>query len=404
MTPTATRPSPPRHAFFDRHWFAFLLLHTILLQTITFVLRPMTSYRAIELGAPVFWLGALSAGFALVPLMVAIPSGRATDRRGERPIMLAGALLIVVAAACFFLFRDSIAGLAIANVVLGTGHLLSVVSEQALVANRAESRNFDAVFGRYTFAAAVGQTAGPAVLVMVGAGRQYPDATLAFGLALVIAGALVASTLLIRSGARNVRSSGTSPQASIASVLRVPGIPRALVASSVVLSAVDILIVYLPALGLELGLSAGVVGSILTIRSGASMLSRFFVGSLARRFGRRQLLFASILTAAVAMCALVLPTPVVVIAVVVGAAGFALGVGQPLAMAWLAEVSPPGLRGTAMSLRLAGNRLGQTVVPMSIGFVAAASGVGGVLAVTGAALFGSGLSVRVGMNSEGFAR
>lgn len=400
MTPTAPSPGPPRRAFFDRHWFAFLLLHTILLQTITFVLRPMTSYRAIELGAPVFWLGALSAGFALVPLMVAIPSGRATDRRGERPIMLAGALLIVGAASCFVLFRDSIAGLAIANVILGTGHLLSVVSEQALVANRAESHAFDAAFGRYTFAAAVGQTAGPALLVMVGAGRQYPDATLAFGLALVIAGALVASTLAIRSGTRVVGSSGTGPKASIASVVRVPGIPRALVASSVVLSAVDILVVYLPALGLELGLSAGVVGSILAIRSGASMLSRFFVGSLARRLGRRPLLFISILAAAVAMGCLILPSPVLVVVVLVAAAGFALGVGQPLAMAWLAEVSPPGLRGTAMSLRLAGNRLGQTVVPMSIGLVAAASGVGGVMAVTGAALFGAGLLVRVGMNSE----
>jgi hypothetical protein len=63
-------------------------------------------------------------------------------------------------------------------------------------------------------------------------------------------------------------------------------------------------------------------------------------------------------------------------------------------MAWLAEVSPPGLRGTAMSLRLAGNRLGQTVVPMSIGFVAAATGVAGVVALTGAVLVAAGIAVR----------
>jgi hypothetical protein len=84
------------HSWLDRHWFGVLLLHAILLQAITFVLRPMTSYRAIELGAPVFWLGALSACFALVPLLVAIPSGRATDRFGERLVMVAGATVTTI--------------------------------------------------------------------------------------------------------------------------------------------------------------------------------------------------------------------------------------------------------------------------------------------------------------------
>jgi MFS family permease len=390
-----TSPTTAAQRFLDRHWFGFLLLHAVLLQTITFVLRPMTSYRAIELGAPVFWLGALSACFALVPLVVAIPSGRATDHLGERPIMIAGAALIAAAAAAFLLLRDWLPGLAVANIVLGTGHLLSVVSEQAVVANRADDRHFDAVFGRYTFAAAVGQTAGPALLVVAGGGREYPDATLAFGLALAISGGLFLSTLAIRSRQRgDAAATSTSPHASIGSILRLPGIPRAVIASSVTLSAVDILTVYLPALGLQLGMSAGVVGALLAIRSGASMLSRFFVGALAVRLGRRRLLLASVLGASITMFALVLPAPAVAIAVVVGAAGFALGLAQPLAMAWLAEVSPLGMRGTAMSLRLAGNRLGQTVVPMSIGFVAAATGVAGVVAVTGAVLVAAGIAVR----------
>ena len=389
-----TSPTTAAQGFLDRHWFGFLLLHAVLLQTITFVLRPMTSYRAIELGAPVFWLGAMSACFALVPLVVAIPSGRATDHLGERPIMIAGAALIAAAAAAFLLLRDWLPGLAVANIVLGTGHLLSVVSEQAVVANRADDRHFDAVFGRYTFAAAVGQTAGPALLVIAGGGREYPDATLAFGLALAISGGLFLSTLAIRSRRRFDAATSTSPHGSIGSILRLPGIPRAVIASSVTLSAVDILTVYLPALGLQVGMSAGVVGALLAIRSGASMLSRFFVGALAVRLGRRRLLLASVLGAAITMFALVLPAPAVAIAVVVGAAGFALGLAQPLAMAWLAEVSPLGMRGTAMSLRLAGNRLGQTVVPMSIGFVAAATGVAGVLAVTGAVLVAAGVAVR----------
>jgi MFS family permease len=378
----------------DRHWFGLLLVHAILIQSITFVLRPMTSYRAIQLGAPVFWLGALSACFAIVPLLVAIPSGRATDRVGERPVMLVGAAVVLVAAGSFFALRDSVLGLALANVVLGTGHLLSVVGEQSMLANRADRRRYDDVFGRYTFAAAVGQTAGPTLLVVIAGSGTYPDAVVVFGAAVAIAVALFLATTLIPAAAVDPRSAAQPSGASIRAVARLPGLMRALFASSVVLSAVDILVVYLPALGLQLGMSAALVGAILSLRSGASMLSRFFVGGLAAHLGRRRLLVTSIVLAAAAMLALVVAQPVVIVVVAVVVAGFALGVGQPLTMSWLAEASPPGLRGTAMSMRLAGNRLGQTVVPSSIGLVAAATGVGGVMAVTGAALLGAAMSVR----------
>ncbi|MBQ6639603.1 MAG: MFS transporter, partial [Saccharopolyspora sp.] len=67
-------------------------------------------------------------------------------------------------------------------------------------------------------------------------------------------------------------------------------------------------------------------------------------------------------------------------------AGLGMGVGQPLTMSWLAESTPPGLRGRAMSLRLTGNRAGQVVVPGAVGLVAAGVGAAGVLGATAAAL------------------
>src|SRR3712207_9209541 len=44
-----------------RRPLAILLLHSVLTQVITFVLRPTSSYRAIELDVPTAWLGALTA-------------------------------------------------------------------------------------------------------------------------------------------------------------------------------------------------------------------------------------------------------------------------------------------------------------------------------------------------------
>lgn len=377
----------------ERHWFGTLLIHAVLLQAATFVLRPMTSYRAIELGAPVFWLGALSACFALVPLLIALPIGRATDLVGEGPILRVGAALMLLSAIAYFVFRDSILGLAVGSVILGTGQLLSVVGEQAMLANKAPRGQYDSTFGHYTFAAALGQTLGPALIVLVGGSGAYPDATTVLFAAIVLTLLLGVSTVWIRADSPTLLRRPAMTAASIGDVLRLPGLARALIASSIVLSAVDILVVYLPAVGLERALPAAVIGTLLAIRSGASMVSRFFLGDLARRLGRRRLLVSSIVTSATAMALLAAPMPVVGLAILVAIGGFALGIGQPLTMSWLAEASPSGLRGTAMSLRLAGNRLGQTIVPASIGLVATTVGVAGVMGVTSLALLAAALSV-----------
>jgi hypothetical protein len=61
-------------------------------------------------------------------------------------------------------------------------------------------------------------------------------------------------------------------------------------------------------------------------------------------------------------------------------------------MSWLAEATPAGLRGRAMSLRLTGNRLGQVVVPSAAGLLAAGTGAAGVLVLTAASLTAAGVA------------
>ena len=376
-----------------QHWFALVCSHAVLLQTVTFILRPMTSFRAIELGVPVVWLGALSACFAIVPLLVAIPSGRAIDRVGERPIMLAGGGLLIAASLAYIIGMDSLLGLAIASVILGTGQLLAVVGEQALVANAGQSATYDAMFGRYTLAASIGQAAGPIVIIVAGGSGAFPDALAVFATATAISITLFVLTLFIESQRRPTRISMINEPGGL-QLLRSPGIVRALLASSIILSAVDLLVVYLPALGTELGLSAAVVGALLAIRSGASMASRFLLGRLASGLGRRRTYLISCIAAGVSIGLLVVPQNVWSLALLVAVAGFALGIGQPLTMSWLAEAAPLGQRGVAMSLRLTGNRLGQILIPTTVGIVAGSAGVGAVLALTAGALGGAALSVR----------
>jgi MFS family permease len=376
-----------------RRLLALLLLHSTVTQVVTFVLRPTSAYRAIELGVSPAWLGALTASFAVVPLVLAVPSGQATDRFGERRVMLVGAVLMTLSGAVFALERGGAAGLVIGSVVLGTGHLLSVVGQQAAVANTAGPGRFDSAFGYYTFAASLGQAAGPALITLLGGSAELPDTRPIFLTATALWAVLLATTAFLRVP-RADRLDGSATDRGMGSLLRLPGLLRALLVSCVVLAAVDITLVYLPALGTDRGLAAGTVGLLLTLRAVASMTSRFFLGRLVGFVGRRRLMIVSVALSAVSMAVIAVPLPVLGLAAMVVLMGLGLGVGQPLTMSWLAEVAPAGQRGRAMSLRLTGNRLGQVLIPSTVGLVAAGVGAAGVLAATAAALAVVGVAAR----------
>jgi len=364
---------------------ALLLVHSVLTQVITFVVRPAVTYRALELDVPGAWLGALAASFAVVPLLLAVPSGSATDRFGERTVMVAGSVLLAGSGAVLLLAGSSPLGLVVGIAVLGTGHLLSVVGEQAAVANSAPEGTFDAAFGYYTFAASLGQAIGPGLIIVVGGRATIPDTGGLFAAAIALGVVLLLCSATLRLPARP-SSAQDQQAASLRTLVRLPGLLRALLISCVVLSAVDITLVYLPALGADRGLAAGFVGLLLTLRAVASMTTRLFLGRLVARLGRRRLMIGAVALSAVTTAVAGLPLPPIALAVVVVGMGLGLGVGQPLTMAWLATAAPPGLRGRAMSLRLTGNRLGQVVIPSAVGAVAAGVGAAGVLWATAAAL------------------
>ncbi|MEU4427195.1 MFS transporter [Actinoplanes sp. NPDC024001] len=363
----------------------------MLVQAVTFVLRPAATYQALDLAVPAAWLGVLGASFAIVPLLLAAPSGQAVDRFGERRVLIAGPALLTAAAAAFVGLGDSVAGLIAATMLLGTGHLCSVVGQQALVANNTPPGRYDTAFGYYTFAASLGQALGPGLIVVFGGERTVPDTHAIFLGALALTIPLLAAAMFMRPSGHHRRPAGPDT-GGFADLLRRPGLVRALAVSCIVLAAVDITLVYLPALGAERGIAAGAIGLLLTLRALASMTSRLFLGRLAAAVGRRRLLVGTVTLAAAGMAIILIPMPLWLMAVIVVLTGLGLGAGQPLTMSFLAESAPPGARGRAMSLRLTGNRLGQVLIPSTAGALAVGTGAAGVLALTAAGLAGAAVA------------
>ena len=378
----------------DRKVIISFFTHTALVQVITFVLRPTATYRAIELDVDVYWLGLLGASFAVVPLVLALPSGQAVDRFGEGRVMLVGSCVVMSATLLFTFGASTISGVVVASVLLGLGHLCSVVGQQAMVANNTSASSYDRAFGHYTFAASLGQALGPGLIILSGGREAIPVTHTIFLWSLALSAALVVLSRILLTPAGRANQKKAASEGSVRDLLRTPGLLHALTVSCVVLAAVDITLVYLPALGAERGIAAGTVGILLAVRAAASMTSRLFLGSLVARFRRERVLMGSIAMAAGGLAVSAVPLPVWVLLSVVAVLGFGLGAGQPITMSWLAEIAPPGLRGRAMSLRLTGNRLGQVVLPSMAGLLAVSAGPSGVLLLTAGGLAAVGVSAR----------
>ncbi len=210
-----------------RSWLVPFYGHTLLVQAITFVLRPTAIYKAIELDVPIHYLGAMGASFAIVPLALAVPSGQATDRFGERRVMLVGSVITLASAAGFTLLGGTVWGLLAASVLLGTGHLCSVVGQQALVANRTSRHLYDTAFGRYTFAASAGQAIGPGLIIIFGGRSSIPDTQTIFYWTIALGAVLLVTSLMLPSGPHS-ESTTAQPTGSIRELLRRRGLLRAL--------------------------------------------------------------------------------------------------------------------------------------------------------------------------------
>lgn len=365
--------------------FVVLLAHAVLVQVVSYALRPAISVAILDLGHGSAWLGVATAAFAVPPLVLAIPAGRLVDRVGERTSLLLGAAALV-AAAVVALLLPTLAGLLVTTVLLGLGVLWSVVGEQAWVMRDAAT-GLDRRFGIYTFATSSGQMAGPALLLIPDGAGVAPAVAPVAGACLGIAVVGVALSLLVPSTARTSDDASVERMLPVASrLLRTRGVVPALVTSSLVLSSLDIALAYLPLLAGERSLSALWLTALLVTRGLATMASRLSLGWMTRAWGRRCVLVAGGVVAAIGLGLLPLPAPPVVLVVGIAAYGLAAGTVQPLTMSWMTIVTPRADRGVGASLRLVGNRVGQTVIPLA---VAAASVVGGaaiVFAATGSSL------------------
>jgi len=367
-----------------QRWVLLTLFNSALLQASIYVIRPMITYRGLELEADAQMIGILGAIYALLPVLLAVLFGRAVDKYGERTFLLVGGLGILLSAV-FLRNANSITELAIFTATAGTAHLAVMVGGQTMMAKRSPTDLYDTYFGYYTFSASLGQMIGPLLGgVVAGSAGALPKSTSNAFLAAAVLAVIGLIPLIISSKSSNLlnqKKDASSERVRIKPLLQNKGISSAIFTSLIISSASDILVVFLPLFGQEKNFTPTAVGLLLSLRAGMAMLSRFFLGRLSSRFTARNVMIISGGISAVSCGVIFLGDTLLVCALIIAIAGFALGIGQPLTMAWVSRSSLPEERAMAISLRLTGNRLGQFILPLVAGVTAGSLGVGSVFLV-----------------------
>jgi len=371
-----------------------LMAHGVLVQVTTGMVRITTSYRIVELNLDVIWYGVIPATFALFPIFLAVSVGRYIDRNHDAHAAMIGSGMMLVSVVGLR-FAESPLAILPWTALFGVGHLFLMAAHQMLCVRAAGERNRDSVFGNFLMMTGIGQGLGPFIVGWVGGAARVPDTAFLFDIGIAIAALAFVNSLCLRP-ARNVaaRKRDEAPM-SIGKLLRIQGFVTVLTASVVTMSAQDLVVLYLPLLGVERGLGVGEVGIILTIRSVAAVVSRLGYARMVSGIGRVRLTFLSMALAGAAFVVLAMPVPVLTLQVAAAVLGVGLGIATALSLTSVVELAPADVRGTALSLRITGNRIGQACMPFLGSLLAASAGASGVLVVTGIALAASGLAVQV---------
>ncbi len=375
-------------------WFVRVCLWTGLMTTGVFAVRPMISYRAIELQATTGQIGLIAAAFGLVSFLLAIPIGRWIDRVGEVPFLVGGS--VTMAGVGFWLIAaDSLWVLFAAQALLGAGQIVGLVALQSLVANGSSGELRDGMFGMFAVTGSLGQVIGPALGGWVASmpGGSLQRVFLVSG-AVMIVMTVVAATLRYWPAPNLDRDpdAASAPMAlfsAIGRIIRIRSMPQAMLSGMTVLAVIDLLVAYLPVYGEANGIPVATVGILLSIRAASSTMSRLAMVVLIRRFGRKHVFIGSLLLPAVAMFALPVIPHVPTLMVLMAFAGFGLGLGQPMSASWVAGTAPADVRATALGVRLTGNRLAQAAMPALAGGIGGAAGISAIFLVMGAMLGGS---------------
>src|SRR5690606_25913090 len=338
------------------------------------MMQVMVPLYAVSLGLGPQWLGVLIALPGVFPVLLALQTGRWVDRGGPGRWFFLG-MLGMSAGPALLTLSPGVVTLGLARVVMGMFHLFVSVSAQSLTAGLDNGRSHTANFAAYSTWLAGGRMVGP---VLMGAILDRYGFVTSFWavLAILLSGTLRASGVfrLVGSmrvdGPRDVVGSGKLLRSTLGNV----GFQVAVFASAGIALALTVREAFLPVMLEEMGISATVIGALVSAGSLTSVLIRPLMPLVTRLLGgTARTLIVAMAAVAFGIGLLGAASSVPAFAALAVVVGFGAGIGFPLSIVAVASHVPPRQRGMALSLRLSMSLGVETVVPVLSGLLVAAT-------------------------------
>jgi predicted MFS family arabinose efflux permease len=170
-------------------------------------------------------------------------------------------------------------------------------------------------------------------------------------------------------------SHAASQTDSVRDLLAGFGLWRALLATGLVMTGVDLFQFYMPIYGHGIGLSASVIGIVLAVFSAAAFFVRLIIPLLLTRLTEDKVLAYSFFIGAASLMLMPFFKSAVVLMLVSFVFGLGMGCGQPITLMMTFRKSTEGRSGEAMGLRITVNQMTCFIVPVVFGSIGSMFGL-----------------------------
>jgi MFS family permease len=351
--------------------------------------RVAVTLSALAQGAGAAEVGVLLALFAFLPMLVAVPAGRWSDRAGVRLPMLVGSVLLA-SGATLPCALTGLWPLYVAAPLIGVAfNVFQIAAQNAtgeLGGAMHRSRNFSLLALGHSTSLIIGP-------LVAGVSIDHLGFQWAFGVLALVP--LVPAMVL--AGGWLPALPGPHPQHARAAqggtlALLADHRLRRLFAINVLFSlGWELHTIFIPIFGDSIGLSASAIGAVIASFAAATFAVRFAMPLIARYADESQVLTAALIIAGLAYCTLPFARSAIALMTASFGIGLGLGGGQPMVMSLLHSHAPPGRMGEAAGVRMSLVQSMAVAVPLVFGAFGATFGLAPVLWSVGFCLTTGGL-------------
>jgi MFS family permease len=324
----------------------------------------LTTLYAVHLHASPGFLGVIVALSAVFPMLLAVYSGRMSDRIGFRLPLIFGTLGASAALLLPFLFKNQLNILLISQSLFGLAQIFTIVTIQSLTGALSHSGNHARNFFILSLGTSIGELLGSLVTGFSIDSFHYDMSYLMLSVFALIPGLVFLCNFIKMP---KIVKKMENDQKKFIDLLESRSLRKIFITSGIILTGIFMFQFYFPVYGRSIHLSASQIGIVLSVNTSAYFIVRLFVARLMEKYHEAFILGICLLLSSVGFVLIPVFTNYVLLLVLSFCMGLGLGCCQPLSMAMAYNRSPLGRTGEVLGVRLTVNKLAQVLVPIVSG-------------------------------------